>query len=428
MANGKQHTNWREPDKMLRCAQLDSAKVARPPRAPYFCGLIRAALPLLPPVPTSPFFWLLLACVLVQLFYAAYFFWPFARRASEAPASAPGPDTDTQPVSVVVCARNELDNLRRLLPLLLQQDYPAGFEIVLIDDRSHDDTYLYAQQLAQYYPDKIRLVTVTSTPDSFAPKKYALTLGIKATRHARLLFTDADCIPATNQWLRLLQRGFSQGSGAEVVLGFSAYVEAPGFLNQLIRFETLLTAAQYLSFAWRGWAYMGVGRNLAYTRACFTATKGFASHIRQLSGDDDLLVQDAVRQRQRVAVVADASAHTLSEPAATWRAWWRQKRRHLSAGRAYRLADRLRVGTFVAANMLFYLATIVLLFSPNYWVPLAVVCTFRTLIVSAVYFRLSRRLLQPVTVGLLPVLDVVYFIQYLALGISLSLNRTLRWK
>ena len=380
----------------------------------------------LPPVPTSPFFWLLIACVLVQLFYVAYFFRPFARRAPEAAADAPG--DDTAPVSVVVCARNELDNLRRLLPLLLQQDYPAGFEIVLVDDRSHDDTYLYAQQLAQYYPGKVRLVTVGSTPDGFAPKKYALTLGIKAARHVRLLFTDADCIPATNQWLRLMQRGFSAGGGADLVLGFSAYAEAPGFLNRLIRYETLLTAAQYLSFAWRGWPYMGVGRNLAYTRGCFTATKGFASHIRQLSGDDDLLVQDAVRQRQRVAVVAEAPAHTLSVPATTWRGWWRQKRRHLSAGRAYRLADRFRVGTFLAANLLFYLAVLLLLPFPNNWVPLALVCIPRTLFVSAVYFRLSRCLRQPVTVGLLPVLDVVYFFHYLALGISLFLNRTLRWK
>ncbi|WP_201979225.1 glycosyltransferase [Hymenobacter rubidus] len=381
---------------------------------------------LLPYLPTSPFFWLLLACVLVQLFYAAYFFWPFARRPAEAASSELGPDSE--PVSIVVCARNELDNLRRLLPLLLKQDYPAAFEIVLIDDRSHDDTYLYAQQLTQYYPSTVRLVTVDRTPDGFAPKKYALTLGIKAARHARLLFTDADCIPATNQWLRLMQRGFAHRNGADVVLGFSAYAETPGFLNKLIRYETLLTAAQYLSFAWRGWPYMGVGRNLAYTRSCFTATKGFASHIRQLSGDDDLLVQDAVRQGQRVAVVADPSAHTISEPAATWGAWWRQKRRHLSAGRAYRLADRLRIGTFVAANALFYLTTVVLVFSPNNWVPLAVLWVLRTLFVSAVYARLNRRLDQPAIGGLLPVLDAVYFFHYLALGISLFLNRTLRWK
>ena len=363
----------------------------------------------------------------VQLFYAAYFFWPFARRAPEAPVEASG--LDAEPVSVIVCARNELDNLRRLLPLLLKQDYPAGFEIILIDDRSEDDTYLYAQQLAQYYHEKVRLVSVARTPRGFAPKKFALTLGIKTARYPRLLFTDADCIPATNQWLRLMQRGFAaDNQPADLVVGFSAYAEAPGFLNQLIRFETLLTAAQYLSFAWRGWPYMGVGRNLAYTRACFMATKGFASHIRQLSGDDDLLVQDAVRAGQRVAVVADPAAHTLSEPAATWAVWWHQKRRHLSAGRAYRFGDRFRLGTFLVANMLFYVAVVGLLFSSNNWIPLVVVGALRTLFISAAYARLSRRLHQSVNVGLLPVLDLVYFAQYLALGTSLFLNRTLRWK
>ena len=362
--------------------------------------------------------------MLVQLFYAAYYFWPFARRPAEAPADAPGPDSE--PVSIIVCARNELENLRRLLPLLLKQDYPAPFEVVLIDDRSHDETQLFAQQLTQYYPEKVRLVTVDRTPDGFAPKKYALTLGIKAARYPRLLFTDADCIPATNQWLRLMQRGFARP--ADVVLGFSAYAEEPGFLNKLIRFETLLTAAQYLSFAWRGRPYMGVGRNLAYTRACFNATKGFASHIRQLSGDDDLLVQDAVKAGQRVAVVADASAHTLSEPASSWGAWWQQKRRHLSAGRSYRLADRLRLGIFIAANVLFYFTTIGLVIFRENWVPLVIVWVVRTLFVSTVYARLSSRLQQFLPVGWLPVLDVVYFFQYLALGISLFLNRTLRWK
>ena len=406
-----------------------AAKVARSFGAPYFYRLICAASPLSVFIPQSPIFGLLLASVLIQLFYALYFFGPFARRASEAPADAPGPDTE--PVSILVCARNELDNLRQLLPLLLKQDYPAGFEIVLIDDRSRDDTYLYAQQLTQYYPEKVRLVTITGTPEGFSPKKYALTLGIKASRYARLLFTDADCIPATNQWLRLMQRGFGPAGAqpaADLVLGFSAYTAAPGFLNQLIRYETLLTAAQYLSFGWRGWPYMGVGRNLAYTRACFTATKGFASHIRQLSGDDDLLVQDAVRQGQRVAVVADPSAHTLSAPADTWAGWWRQKRRHLSAGRAYRLADRLRVGLFIMANLFFYLSTIVLLFSHNNWVSLAVLFALRTLVMGAVYVRFSHRLHQPVSVALLPLLDAAYFIQYLALGTSLFLNRTLRWK
>ncbi|MDU0370432.1 glycosyltransferase [Hymenobacter endophyticus] len=372
------------------------------------------------PFSLSPAIWVLLAAVLVQLCYAAYYFLPFARRPPE-PTAGP----DDEPVSVLVCAHNELENLRRLLPLLLQQDYPAGFELVVIDDRSSDYTFLYVQQLTQYYPH-VRLVTVTSTPDGLAPKKYALTLGIKTSRHPRLLFTDADCIPATNQWLRYMQRGFSQP--ADMVLGYSAYAEEPGFLNKLIRFETLLSGAQYLSFAWRGQPYMGVGRNLGYTRQVFQLTKGFASHIRSLSGDDDLLVQDAVQRGVRVAVVAEPGAHTLSEPAATWGAWWRQKRRHLSAGRSYRLADRARIGAFIGSNLLFYGMAIGLLFSHSDWVPLATVCLLRTAAMPAVYHQLGRRLDNRLPLMWLPVLDAVYFFYYLALGISLFLYRTLRWK
>ncbi|WP_155832826.1 glycosyltransferase [Hymenobacter swuensis] len=368
----------------------------------------------------SPAMWLLLAVVLVQLYYAAYYFLPFAHRPPE-PATGP----DDEPVSVLVCAHNELENLRRLLPLILQQDYPAGFELVLIDDRSDDDTYLYVQQLTQYYPH-VRLVSVARTPDGLSPKKYALTLGIKSARYERLLFTDADCIPATNQWIRYMQRGFNRP--ADMVLGYSAYAEEPGFLNKLIRFETLLTGAQYLSFAWRGQPYMGVGRNLAYTQPVFYQTKGFASHIRSLSGDDDLLVQDAVQQQARVAVAAEPGAHTLSEPAHTWGEWWRQKRRHLSAGRQYRLADRIRIGTFIGANLLYYCMAIGLLFSRPDWVPLATVCLVRTGAILAVYYQLGRRLEERLPVAWLPFLDAVYFFYYLALGISLFLYRTLRWK
>ncbi|WP_188558822.1 glycosyltransferase [Hymenobacter glacieicola] len=372
------------------------------------------------PFPLSPALWLLLACVLVQLFYAAYYFLPFARRPRE-PAAGP----DQEPVSVLVCARNELENLRRLLPLLLQQDYPAGFELLLIDDRSEDDTFLFVQQLTQYYPH-VRLVTVNKTPDGLAPKKYALTLGIKVARHERMLFIDADCIPATNQWLRYMQRGFN--APADVVLGYSAYAEENGFLNKLIRFETFLTGAQYLSFAWRGQPYMGVGRNLGYTRQVFQLTKGFASHIRSLSGDDDLLVQDAVARGARVVVIADPGAHTLSEPAQTWGEWWRQKRRHLSAGRQYRLADRLRIGTFIGVNLLFYSMAIGLLFSRPHWVPLATIWLVRTVAMMAVYHHLGRRLEDRLPLAWLPVLDAVYFFYYLALGMSLFLYRTLRWK
>jgi hypothetical protein len=371
------------------------------------------------PLPFSPAVWLLLACVLVQLYYAGYYFLPFTRRqAAPMPAAA-------EPVSVIVCAHNELPNLRRLLPLLLRQEYSSDFEIILVDDRSTDGTAALVQQFSQVYP-QLNLVSVSSTPTGLSPKKYALTLGIEAARYEQMLFTDADCWPATTQWISYMQAGFAQP--ADLVLGYSAYASTPGLLNKLIRFETLLTGAQYLSFAWRGYPYMGVGRNLAYTQRCFQATKGFASHLRRLGGDDDLLVQDAVAQGQRVAVQAHPAAQTVSLPAQTWTAWWRQKRRHLSAGPRYTWKDQARIGTFIGTNLLFYFTATLLVFSRPDWIPLAVIWSVRTGAISATYTQLGRHLADRLPFWLLPVLDVVYFFNYLALGISLFLYRTLRWK
>ncbi len=385
---------------------------------------------LLPSFASLPPALLLLLPLLVQLWFGLRYFRPFARRPAEAAADEPGPDIE--PVSIILCAHNELDNLRELVPLLLRQAYPPGFELVLVDDRSHDDTYLYAQQLSQYYPGRFRLVTVGHTPAGFAPKKYALTLGIKAARYERLLFTDADCRPSSPDWLLLIQRGFGQSGGADIVLGYSGYAEEPGLLNQLIRYETLLTAAQYLSFAWAGRPYMGVGRNLAYTKATFQRTKGFASHMRRLSGDDDLLVQDAVAAGARAAVVADPPAHTLSQPAHTWAAWWRQKRRHLSAGGRYRAADRRRIGLFMGSNVLFYLLTPAVLavaLSPENLVSLAIIWLARTLLLTlAVYRPLARRLGGTFSPLLLPALDFLYFAFYCAWGLSLLRRRPLQWK
>lgn len=378
------------------------------------------------PFHLSPVSWLLILTVLVQLGYAAYYFWPFALRRPAEPAEPAPQHEQAHPVSIILAARNALEQLRYLMPELLQQDY-AQFEVVLIDDRSDDDTGLYTQQLTQYYPN-VRLVTIGSTPEGIAPKKYALTLGIKVAKYPYLLFIDADCQPASNQWLRHMARGFDQG--ADLVLGYSPYAEAEGFLNKLVRFETLLTGLQYLSFAERGQPYMGVGRNLAYTKSTFLATKGFASHIRRMSGDDDLLVQDAVQLGRRAAVVTAAEAQTVSHAPETWGQWWRQKRRHLSAGSRYRFSDRVRIGTFILANGLFYLGTLAAFIWPEpEWITLAAVWGVRTSTVLATYGQASRRLHDRQPLWLIPVLDAGYFFAYSLLTASLAFYRNpSRWK
>ncbi|WP_114781378.1 glycosyltransferase family 2 protein [Botryobacter ruber] len=355
-------------------------------------------------------------CVLVQLYYNLYYFLPLTKYSD--------PETsERKPVSVIVAAHNELENLMELLPLLLDQEYPE-YELVVVDDRSDDDTEFYLYELAKQYPF-IKIVTIQKTPEYLNAKKYALALGIRAAKYEHLLFTDADCRPCSSHWIAKVQNGYA--TGADVVLGYSPYVQLKGFLNHLIRYETFLTAIQYLSQANKGHAYMGVGRNLSYTKACFFRNKGFASHIKITGGDDDLFIRDAANN-SKVSIVINKEAQTVSIPKKTFREWLVQKRRHMSVGRVYKRDVRIRIGTFVVCNILFYVLLLVTPFFYSYLAILAAIVALRYLIVLPVYALAARRLEEKIPLLLLPVLDVVYFFNYLFLGVSVLMFKKIRWK
>ncbi|TXK45909.1 glycosyltransferase [Pontibacter qinzhouensis] len=358
----------------------------------------------------------LAACVLVQFYFAYFYFMPLVRHND--------PETSQKvPVSVIVAAHNELENLMALVPMLLDQDYPE-FEVLVVNDRSEDDTEFYLYELEKQFHN-FRVVTIKKTPEYLNAKKYALALGIRAAKYEHILFTDADCRPCSLHWIDKMQSGY--GTGADVVLGYSPYLKSKGFLNHLIRYETLLTGIQYLSHANKGYAYMGVGRNLSYTKACFFRNKGFASHIRTLGGDDDLFVRDAVRN-SKVGIVIDKEAHTESIPKKTFREWLTQKRRHMAAGRQYTAGTKRRIGSFLAANILFYVLSIIVLALSNQLLILAAIVGLRYAFLIPVYMLSARRLQEKISLPLLPVLDLVYFFNYLLLGVSVLLYKKIRWK
>jgi hypothetical protein len=222
-----------------------------------------------------------------------------------------------------------------------------------------------------------------------------------------------------------MQGGFN--TGADMVIGYSPYQKIYGFLNNLIRYETLLTAIQYLSFSIKGNAYMAVGRNIAYTKKCFYQNKGFASHIRTVGGDDDLFVRDA-GVHSRITIEISQEAHTVSIPKQTYREWFIQKRRHLSVGRQYKFADKWRIGSFMMSNVFFYLISFGLLLLQQYLALVGVLFLIRGIVLYTGYVRIARKLGEKLSVPGLLVLDAAYFLHYLFLGISVVMFKKVRWK
>ncbi|MBN2611371.1 MAG: glycosyltransferase [Bacteroidales bacterium] len=267
----------------------------------------------------------------------------------------PASNIEQEPVSVIICARNEADNLDINLPEILSQDYPK-YEVIVVNDCSKDHT---DEVLGKYLKkfNHLRTTSINEDKKFSHGKKLALTIGIKAAKYELLLLTDADCKPAGNQWISSIQRNFSDEKS--IVLGYGGHYRKKGLLNNYIRYDTLVIALQYFSYALTGNPYMGVGRNLAYRKSLFFANKGFASHHHLLSGDDDLFISETANGTN-TAIEFSHESHTRTNSETTLKGWVKQKRRHLTTAPRYRFKHKLMLGGESFSRLIYYTSFVLL--------------------------------------------------------------------
>lgn len=328
-----------------------------------------------------------------------------------------------KPISIIVCAHDEEQNLRELVPALLKQYHPE-FEVIVVNDRSNDGTFDWLLEETKKEP-KLKMVNIDCTPAHVNGKKYAITLGIKAARYDWVLLTDADCRPNNEQWIRSVSERCHEDK--DFVLGYSAYEKRPGFLNLFIRFETLFTAIQYMGYALAGNPYMGVGRNLAYRKSVFLENKGFSNFLSITGGDDDLFVnQHAITKNTTVVLGSDALVYSI--PKTTWKEFYRQKVRHLSVGKKYRVKHQLLLALFFLTHMLTWFAGIPLLILSTGLIWVACALVFRILLFSITVHQAAERFGQKFEWGAVVLLDFLFVIYYLSTAPVAFLTKKIRWK
>lgn len=317
-------------------------------------------------------------------------------RATHSPTSLP-------PVSVVICARNEEDNLKKFLPLVLEQDYPV-YEVVLVNDCSLDRSIDVLKELASRYKN-LKVADIKEVEGREHGKKFAMTIGIKAAKYEHLLFTDADCYPVSKNWMRLIIEGYKPEK--EIILGYGKYARYPGFVNMMIRFDTFFIAVQYLSMAIAGKAYMGVGRNMAYLKSLFFQHKGFASHMHINSGDDDLFVNQAATPTN-TEIIVSKEAFTISEPKKTWREWFLQKKRHHSTAHHYKINHKLILAFYPFSWYIFHFSLIIGL-AINYNLPILIFSFILRGIIQIIILQSCARKLDESGMGWnAPFLEFIY--------------------
>ena len=327
-------------------------------------------------------------------------------------------------ISVIVCAKNEADNVAQFIPILAEQDYP-DYEIILIDDASSDNTLEIFEEFEKQYSN-IRLVKVKNNEAFWGNKKYALTLGIKASKKDYLLFTDADCYPASKDWITTMSSQFTMHK--TIVLGYGAYEKvANSFLNKIIRFETMLTAVQYFSWAKIGRPYMGIGRNLAYKKEEFYNVKGFINHMKIRSGDDDLFINQIAKSKN-TAVCYSPESFTYSQPKRTFKAWFTQKRRHVSTARYYKSFDKIQLALFYVSQLLFLLLATVLLAFQYQWIIVLSLVGFRYLFTWLTLGFSAGKLKEKDVMYWFPIIEIVLIFTQLNVFITNLFSKPVYWK
>ncbi|WP_455673717.1 glycosyltransferase [Phocaeicola sp.] len=316
--------------------------------------------------------------------------------------------SDYPPLSVIIVAKDATDELQKNLPFILEQDYPE-FEVIVIYDRSADD----CDDALKLLEDKYHNLYHTFIPDSaryISHKKLGITMGIKASRHEWLVFTESNCRPQSNQWLRQMARNFTPTT--EIVLGYSNYEKASGWFNKKITFDTLLNAMRYLGMAISGRPYMGTGRNLAYRKSLYYKQKGFTSHLNLQRGEDDLFINETSNRQNTRVETSPESIMRISTPKYK-RIWCEEKISYMATSHFFKGSARYLMGWETCSRLLFHItiiATIVIGIWLHQWIMAGIALLLwilRFVMQLLVFRKASKDLGERKFYALLPVFDVL---------------------
>jgi cellulose synthase/poly-beta-1,6-N-acetylglucosamine synthase-like glycosyltransferase len=231
--------------------------------------------------------------------------------------------------SVIIAARNEEHTLDHCLAHVFDQSLPPErFEVIVVNDRSTDATAAVCEGYGRNHPN-MSVITVTQTPRGIAPKKHAVTQGVRKARNEIVVLTDADCT-VPRQWLETISRYFSGDTG--LVQGITVYAENAS----LNRFFWGLQSIDFLSHGVVSAAAIGMGmplnsnaNNFAFRRALFEEVGGYGDGSEKvISGDDDLLLQRiATDKNWQVRYMTDPAGAVTTAPTPTVAGVFEQRKR-----------------------------------------------------------------------------------------------------
>jgi len=240
--------------------------------------------------------------------------------------SHPGPPPDAPKVSIILAAKDEEDNIETCVTGLLDQDYP-GYELIVVDDRSHDRTPVILRRLERQADGRLRVITVKALREGWFGKSNAMREGVAVANGEWLLFTDADCRQTSHRTLSMAMR---EAAAHEIdFLSVTPVLETHTVWERIIQPVCTLALMTWflphrVNKPWRKAAYAN-GAFILMRRSCYEAIGGF-ERVRNELNEDVQMARLAKQMGLGLRVVENDDLYRTrmydSLPAA-WRGWSR---------------------------------------------------------------------------------------------------------
>lgn len=225
-------------------------------------------------------------------------------------------------ISIVLAAHDQSEELQRNLPLLLNTQYDAGFEVIVVDESSTDQTEEVLNQLKDQYPH-LYTTYIPSSSHYLSRRKLALTIGVKAAKNEWIVFTEANCRPTSETWLDELVK--SMTADTDVVCGYTVFENGTKAHYSYMRMLTFWRQGKH--------PYRYDGACLAIRKTTFMQRNGFLKNLKFLRGEYDFLVNETLRNRIAVMSTPENGIEQESPSGKSWvnqQLYYMQTRSHLS--------------------------------------------------------------------------------------------------
>ncbi len=321
-------------------------------------------------------------------------------------------------LSVIIAAKNEEKNVIQLLASLSKLNYPEeNYEVIFVDDNSSDNTY----KLIQFeIADKKNYRLLKADQKKFAGKRGALQSGIDNAQHNFIVITDADCKPEVN-WLKAIAGKLDEGY--DFVFGVAPIKSGEQFVQKLSSFENLRNT--YLNIAAVGLniPYSAAARSFAFRKKSFERVGGYSNTTQTVSGDDDLLLREAVKNKMLIGTLIDHEAFVFSDSPANIFEYSQQRTRHLKTSFHYLFKQKIFLASWHLMNMICLISILLILLSPLFALPFAVKIIYDFFIVIRHQKELGHSF---------EILEIVYlqimFEIFLVINFIKSFSTKVEWK